>query len=234
MAAKFESSLFTELLHLLGTTRLRTAAYHPQTNGLVERFHRHLKVALTAHETPSEWVQRIPLTLLAIRCALKTDLSCSSAELVYGSTLRLPGHFFDPPAQSLPTSDYVQRLRMLFRQLQPQPTRPSPPRDVYITSDLRNATHVYVRNDAVRRPLQPHYAGPFPVLQRHSSTYLVDMNGRPDTIALERLKPAYMANAALDPPQEPLHTGAPQASHVHSAARHVRWRVPSVKTTTDN
>lgn len=65
-----------------------------------------------------------------------------------------------------------------------------PCRDVYITSDLRNATHVYLHNDTVRRPLQPHYAGPFPVLQRHSSMYLVDMNGRPDTIALERLKPA--------------------------------------------
>ncbi|XP_077548028.1 uncharacterized protein LOC144160700 [Haemaphysalis longicornis] len=61
-----ESSLFTELLYLLETTRLRKAANHPQTKGLVERFYRNLKVALTAHETPSEWVQRLLLTLLAI------------------------------------------------------------------------------------------------------------------------------------------------------------------------
>lgn len=50
---QFESSRFTEL-HLLGTTRLRTAAYHPQSNCLVEHFHRHLKASLTEHGCPTE------------------------------------------------------------------------------------------------------------------------------------------------------------------------------------
>ena len=37
---QFESTLFTLLTHFLGTTRIRTTAYHPIANGLVERFHR--------------------------------------------------------------------------------------------------------------------------------------------------------------------------------------------------
>lgn len=87
---QLESAVFHELLCFHGTHRLRMSAYHPQTNGLVERFHRQLKATLTAHGTPSQWVHRLPLVLLGIRCALKSDFVCSSAKLVYGISLRLP------------------------------------------------------------------------------------------------------------------------------------------------
>ena len=40
-------------------------------------------------------VDSLPLVLLGIRTALKDDLHCSTAELVYGTTLCLPGEFFD-------------------------------------------------------------------------------------------------------------------------------------------
>lgn len=203
---QFESSLFTELLHLLGTTRLRTAAYHPQSNGLVERFHRHLKASLTAHGCPTEWVQRLPLTLLGIRCAYKVDLSCTSAELVYGTSLRLPADLFDEPPHSVTANDYVDQLRALFRHLRPQPPRLAKSHTVYIHPDLQTATHVFVRYGPVRGPLRPHYLGPYPVVHRHSSTFVVDINGSQDTVAIERLKPAYLEPpevSSLEPPLPP-------------------------------
>ena len=40
---QFESHPFASLTNFLGTTRIRTTAYHPIANGLVERFHRQLK-----------------------------------------------------------------------------------------------------------------------------------------------------------------------------------------------
>ena len=40
---QFDSTLWTELMCLLGSKRIRTTAYHPSSNGLVERFHRQLK-----------------------------------------------------------------------------------------------------------------------------------------------------------------------------------------------
>ena len=50
---QFESHLFASLTNFLGTTRIRTTAYHPIANGLVERFHRQLKSSLKATSDPS-------------------------------------------------------------------------------------------------------------------------------------------------------------------------------------
>ena len=47
---QFESELFQELATLVGFHRLRTTAYHPQTNGMVERLHRTMKTAITARK----------------------------------------------------------------------------------------------------------------------------------------------------------------------------------------
>ncbi len=60
-----------------------------------------------------------PLLQEACWTALKQDLHCSSAELVYSTTLSLPGEFFDP-SHSVSTSDpagYVTKLRDFMQQL---------------------------------------------------------------------------------------------------------------------
>ena len=92
---QFESHLFHALATQLGTTRIRTMAYHPVSNGLVERLHRQLKSSLMTHDGP-RWTETLPLVLLGIRTAVKADLGCPTAELVYGTTLRLPGQFVAP------------------------------------------------------------------------------------------------------------------------------------------
>ena len=59
----------------LGVKRHQTTAYHPQANGLCERFHRSMK-ALCASLKDSNWVDKHPWVLLGIRTAPK-----ASAEL---------------------------------------------------------------------------------------------------------------------------------------------------------
>ena len=92
--SQFESQLWSILSQLLGIHRKRTTAYHPAANGMVERFHRQLKTALKCSHNPQLWTESIPLVLLGIRTAVKEDLKCYTAEMSYGTTLRLPGELF--------------------------------------------------------------------------------------------------------------------------------------------
>ncbi|BHF84599.1 hypothetical protein SprV_0902775000 [Sparganum proliferum] len=70
--------------------------------------------------------------MLGIRTALKPDLECSAAELVYGTILRIPGDFFGHSQSSadLDPSNYVQRLRHAMTHLRATPPRAPTTRDV--------------------------------------------------------------------------------------------------------
>ena len=70
-------------MQMLGSKRIRTTAYHPIANGLVELFHSQLKAALKASLDPTNWVDMLPTVLLKICTCLKKDLKSSTAELVY-------------------------------------------------------------------------------------------------------------------------------------------------------
>ena len=197
---QFQSQLWNRLLSLIGSKRARTTAYHPQTNGMVERFHRQLKAALKAQPKPDDWMATLPLILLGIRTALKEDISSTAAEMVYGTTLRLPGEFFtSSPTTSLPDpSDFVSQLKSHIEILRPQPPRTTQ-RSSNIPHALLTATHVFVRHDGVRKPLQPPYDGPFPVIKRTDKHFTIALHNRTDTISIDRLKPAHLDSEISTP-----------------------------------
>ncbi|BHF78195.1 hypothetical protein SprV_0602130700 [Sparganum proliferum] len=190
--SEFESTLFRELTSLLGTNRIRTIAYHPQTNGLVERFHRQLRTALMTQPDPCRWSDHFPLVMLSLRSTLKDDVGCTAADLVCGTSLRLPGElvstsntlaFFEP-------CSYVERLRSVMRNLRATPPRTSPA-NAFIPPELDTCDFVWVRHDAVRWPLQPPYDGSYRVLRRPDKDVVTDRNGKTDTVSIDRVKPAY-------------------------------------------
>ncbi|GFO47331.1 Pol polyprotein [Plakobranchus ocellatus] len=95
--SQFTSTLWNEIAHQLGVQLHRTTAYHPQSNGLVERFHRTLKAALKARLQEPNWADEPPWVLLGLRTAPKEDFRLSAAELVYGIPLSVPGNLSTPP-----------------------------------------------------------------------------------------------------------------------------------------
>ena len=72
--SQFQSTLFDEFTKLLRVKHIKTKAYHPCANGLIERFHRQLKIALTANNNSRTWLENLPLALLSIRNVIKEDL----------------------------------------------------------------------------------------------------------------------------------------------------------------
>ena len=205
---QFQSALFTALTNLLGCRSIATTAYHPQANGMVERFHRQLKASLKAQPDPSRWRELLPLVLLGIRASVKEDLGCASSELVYGTPLRLPGQLLAPASQpSADTADYVQRLKQHMATLSPTGTRPQP-RAGFVPQALETCTHVFLRIDAVTKPLQPPYAGPFKVLRRTPKYFVISQNEKPATVSIDRLKPAFLDGALQAPPVPKAKTSA--------------------------
>ena len=92
-----------------------------------------------------------------------------------------------------------------------------------VPGGLSAASHVYVRHDAHRSPLQAPYDGPFRVLTRHPKHFLLDINGRHDKVSLDRLKPAHgvftssAATAAPPPEVSPQLPPSPCRSYAEAA-----------------
>ena len=108
--SQFESSLFSLITSTFGIQRNRTTAYHPISNGMIERFHRQLKSSIKAYNNPNNWSEILPLVLLGIRNTLNADLQCTPSQLVYGTNIRLPGQFFSPSsATDLDPTDSVRK-----------------------------------------------------------------------------------------------------------------------------
>ena len=69
----FLSGLMKELEALLGFHKVNTSAYHPQTDGLVERYNRTLIAMLskTVEKSGRDWDERLPYVLFAYRAAVQ-------------------------------------------------------------------------------------------------------------------------------------------------------------------
>ena len=89
--SQFLSSLVGHLCKDLGIDQVRTAPYHPETNGVVERMHGTLKPMLRkASQLGLDWVTQLPFALFALRSAPNRDSSFSPYQLVYGHRVRTP------------------------------------------------------------------------------------------------------------------------------------------------
>lgn len=185
---QFCSKLFQEICLLLGVHSVQTTAYNPKANGIIERFHRTMKAGLRCRG--QNWIEDLPIVLMGIRSALNENEN-SPAELVFGRGLRLPGEFYashDPPTDE---SEFARVLRKRVRHLRPISTGRKNTSLVYLPKDLQTCSKVFVRVDRVRQPLEAPYDGPFEVIKRRPSYFVVRMTHGPDTVSIDRLKPAY-------------------------------------------
>ena len=93
--AQFTFTVWSEVYSVLGISRIKTTSFHPQSNGMFQRFHCSLKTSLLARLASSNWVTHLPLVMLGLWFSPKDDSSFYPAEAVYGSNLSLPGEFLE-------------------------------------------------------------------------------------------------------------------------------------------
>ncbi|GFY22780.1 retrovirus-related Pol polyprotein from transposon 412 [Trichonephila clavipes] len=209
---QFEAALFKELMKFLGTNRIRTTSYHPQANGLVERLHRVLKSALMTHEN-IKWTETLPAVLLGLRVAVKPDINASSAELVYGVSLRLPAEICTDTSSMPLDYGFVQQLRNQMNHLKPLSTSIHGFSKIFVHPKLDDCSHVFLRVDKVSPSLSQPYTGPHEVLSRNNKHITININGKKSCVSLDRVKPAFVFKDLPDTIPDPIISA--ESSHQH-------------------
>ncbi|XP_066596932.1 uncharacterized protein [Prorops nasuta] len=168
---------------------------------MIERWHRTVKTALMCNPQIC-WMELLPRVLLGLRTALKEDINATCAELVYGTTLRLPGEFFINQELPMEPQIFLEKFRLHMRGLRPTPTAHHSKTKIFLLKGLKDCTHIFLRNDAVKKPLEPPFSGPFKVIKRLDDTRMViDAEGEVKTISIDRVKPAFIIKEEDDTSQ---------------------------------
>jgi hypothetical protein len=187
---QFTSAFWAAVLSRLGIQHKLTTAFHPQSNGAVERFHRRLKDALRARLATTNWPDHLPWIMLGLRAAPREDSGVSSAELVFGAPLVLPGQLLSTTEP--PPEEFVRQLRSGVPCVAPLPpaadkSRAPPP-------SLRAATFVYVRSPPSSPALAPVYKGPYAVHRAGDKVFVLKLGDRFAAVSIDRLKPHLGSN----------------------------------------
>lgn len=200
---QFTSALWTHICFLLNISPHKTTAYHPQANGLVERFHRKLKAALRARAAHADWFHHLPWILLSFRTTPAEHSNLSPAQMAFGFQLQLPAQF-SPSNFTSPLSPTLFSNRPFFPPTNILHNRvPTSTETQTIPQPLQEVSHVFIRKDSVSPPLSPIYDGPYLILQRNPTFFTLQIGSRSDTVSIQRLKPAYIlpTTPAAQPPR---------------------------------
>ena len=236
---QFESAFFNELLKILGSKRIRTTSYHPEPNGVVEKWHRHLKAALMCCAISTDWYYTLPMVMLGLRTALRSDTGNSAAEMLYGQALRIPGDFCDYLEPEIDTSTFMNKYRRHLQEVKPVPTPHKQNKLLaqlkpFYFKDLDKCSHVLKKEVKVKPPLTRPYSGPFKVIRRHPTKkyFEIEVKGDKKAVSTNWLKPAYFIAEDLAerfpefiqiiystplPPPEPLTLPPPEPPDLPSA-----------------
>ena len=88
----FESRLVKELMHRLGIKKTRTTPYHPQSDGMVERFNRTLEALLTitVKDNQEDWDVQAPMVASAYRATTHSSTGFTPNFMMWGREATLP------------------------------------------------------------------------------------------------------------------------------------------------
>jgi len=118
---EFESSLFRGVIELLGSKKIRTAPYRPQSDGQVERMNRTILQLLSAFvsDRANDWDVHLPYVMMAYRSSVHSSTGCTPHIMVFGRETNLPIDLIFPSMneEELPScgTEYVEYLRSMIR-----------------------------------------------------------------------------------------------------------------------
>ena len=89
---EFENGLMKSLCALLGCTKTRTAPYHPESDGMIERFNRTclMMLSMFVNDRRDNWHELLPFIMHAYRTSVHESTGYSPFRLMMGEECSLP------------------------------------------------------------------------------------------------------------------------------------------------
>ena len=189
------SGIFQQVIHESGIKQYRGSAYHPESQGALERFHQTLKNMIRSYcfDTEKDWDEGIHLLLFAVRESVQESLGFSPFELVFGHSVRGPlkllkEKFLSNNETPLNLLQYVSDFRnKLSRACEvarsnlktSQGKMKARYYNHVIDRKFKPGDKVLVLSPIPGRPLQARYFGPYTIDKKTSDlNYIINTPGR--------------------------------------------------------
>ena len=193
--SNFMSGIFQQVMHELGIKQYRSSAYHPESQGALERFHQTLKNMIRSYcfDTEKDWDEGIHLLLFAVRESVQESLGFSPFELVFGHSVRGPLKLLketflsndETPLNLLQyVSDFRNRLsracEVARSNLKKSQGKMKARYDNHVIDrKFKPGDKVFALLPIPGRPLQARYFGPYTIDKKTSDlNYIINTPGR--------------------------------------------------------
>lgn len=205
----FLSQLMKSVSKLFKLKHMQTTAYHPQSNGSLERSHQTLIQYLRhfINEKQTDWDNWLPMATFAFNTTIHSSTKYTPYELVFGYLPRLPTSITQPPEFHYTYDDYIQDLKMKLNksyEIAKQNIHESKEtnkryydknasREDYQIGDL-----VYLLNETSKpstsKKLNPLYTGPYEIIEINSPVNVtLKIKRRNVKVHKNRIKRAFVA-----------------------------------------
>lgn len=204
---EFMNKVIKQLAKFVGTNHTFNTAYHPQTNGALERFHASLRDHIRMYHSRrlKNWDQIIPFAIICHNTSVNQSTGYTPHELLFGYK---PRPFYSlKPIPEYTASDYLRDLNERLRTsrdtaLQRLESMKEKAKERY-DSKIKNSIQYKVGNKVLLRVPNPNnldakWDGPYEV-QRvgFNENYLIKKAGRSQLVHANRLRP-FDANSLPD------------------------------------
>ena len=124
----------------------------------------------------------------------KEDLQGSSAELLFGKCLRLPGDLISPTHenQNASSSDTINSMCAFTELLHPTSMRVEQKKSFFLPKTLNDCTHIFIKDDPIHPNLCPAYSGPYLVIDRNNDVFKVIKRGKLISVGINNVKPGFI------------------------------------------
>lgn len=171
--SSFMCSFTRTLLKTLGIKQLRTTAYHPQSNGSLERSHQvlvdYLKHYINSH---TEWDELLELCVFSYNTSYHEATRFTPYELIYGKTARLPTSETRSKNTTYPEyiGGLIDNIRTMWEMARNNlQTAKEKSKDYYDRKqnarEFRPNDSVFLLNNQKQNKLDNNYSGPFEVME---------------------------------------------------------------------